>query len=233
MNALADAGRDERLSEDTEMMRIPRTARWLFLVLVVVSACSPVVARAFDGAWPPPDLWLPALIFGLFGASLGRTWRRPVSRGQLREYERWRAETELSDEERQVGVPESLDLDVDVQPLPDPQTIERRRRPAIETDPDAYLAAMGRAGMARLEPRAVVVFGGLSAACLVFGIWMLLSRLPLMSSAIFAGLAVLLCLFFGYVAYGALVIITTGHPPKRNEKARRFFARLTEPILKK
>jgi hypothetical protein len=129
-------------------MRMPRTARWLFLALAVVAACSPLLARAVGGDWPPLGTWLLPLVIGLLGVSLGRTWRRPVSREQLREYERWRSETELSDEERQAGVPEALNLDVDVDSS-SAGAGGRRRRSVVETDPDAAAAAFGRARFVR------------------------------------------------------------------------------------
>src|ERR1035437_8510807 len=138
------------------MMRMPRTARWLFLALAVVAACSPFFVRAVGGAWPPPATWLLPLILGLLGVSLGQTWRRPVPRKQLREYERWRAETELNDEERRAGVPEALDLDVEVQ-RSSADAGAHRHPPLTETDPDAAAAAFGRARFARWALGSTVV----------------------------------------------------------------------------
>jgi hypothetical protein len=128
----------------------------LFLVLVVVAACLPFLARAVGGSWPPPGTWLLPLVIGLLGVSLGRTWKRPVSREQLREYERWRSETELSDEERRAGVPEALNLDVDIDSS-SAGAGGHRRRSAVETDPGATAAAFGRARFARWALGSTVV----------------------------------------------------------------------------
>jgi len=135
---------------------MPRTARWLFLVLAVAAACSPFFARAVGGTWPPPAAWLLPLTLGLLGVSLGRTWRRPVSRKQLRDYELWRAETDLNDEERRAGVPKALDLDVEVQ-RSSAEADAHRHPPLTETDPDAAAAAFGRARFARWALGSTVV----------------------------------------------------------------------------
>ena len=65
-------------------------------------------------------------------------FRRPVSRKQLREYRNWRAQTELTEDERNVRLPGTLgasleSADVPVRVRPPQKTYEERRREYLAT----------------------------------------------------------------------------------------------------
>lgn len=123
------AGADETLE-----MNFPRRDRRLFLTLAILAAAAAIAGRIMTGSWPPMEYWVPPLVLGLFGAQLGRPWRRPVSRTQLEEYEKWRAETELSKDEQAarlsgpLGAPFGVPEPSIVRPRQARRTFQQRRR---------------------------------------------------------------------------------------------------------
>jgi hypothetical protein len=82
--------------------------------MAAVIAAGPFVIRAGFGQWPSARYLLSLaapLAWALARAQLWRSLRRPVSRRQLEEYERWRSETELTSEERAIPLPRELPSD--------------------------------------------------------------------------------------------------------------------------
>jgi hypothetical protein len=173
----------------------PRVARRLFLLLAIIGAATPIVGRLAGGSWPPFHVWVPVVLLGVAGAQFGRSWRRPVSRMQLDEYWRWRAQTELNEDERAVqlrGKPgEALEPNEIPAPRvrPPQQSSEERRRD--------FFAAAGRAFVVKSAI-------GFSAATLIS-----VSVLPYailehdFAIAVFGVVIVLFAPFCGFVAFSS------------------------------
>ena len=120
-------------------MNFRRVDRRLFLLLALIGAATPIVGRLVSGSWPSLHVWVPVLAFGVAGAQFGRPWRRPVSKQELDDYRRWRAETELTEDERMVRLSGELGVPLDLADAPAPrmrspqQSYEERRREFVAT----------------------------------------------------------------------------------------------------
>ena len=123
-------------------MNYTRGARRLFLLLAVIGAAIPIVGRVAGGSWPQFHVWVPVLALGVAGAQLRRPWRRPVSRQQLDDYRRWRAQTELSQDERAVSL--SGRLGAHLEPRDDPPPRVRPPRESYEERRREFIAVAGR-----------------------------------------------------------------------------------------
>jgi hypothetical protein len=176
-------------------MNFTRRNRRLFLVLAVVGVGLPVVARVLGGSWPQAGLWLPFVWLGLAGAQSRRPWRRSVPRKELDEYRRWRAETELTEEEKAVQLPGELGVSLE----------SATRLPVQATQPRPTLDERRRAFAASLDRRYVAKMAiGFSIATLVCG-----SVLPYAivrgdyGAGIFGVVLMLVAPLLGYAAFSA------------------------------
>ena len=122
-------------------MNFPRRDRRLFLLLAVVGLAMPVVARLAGGSWSQAGVWLPLVAIGLAGVQFGRPWRRPVTRKQLDDYQRWRAETELTEEEQAVPLSGRLGASLEVT---EPTRREPQPRLSYDDRRREFAASVGR-----------------------------------------------------------------------------------------
>ena len=93
----------------------------------MIGAAIPIFGRLIGGSWPQLHTWVPVLALGVAGAQFGRPWRRPVSRQQLDDYRRWRAQTELIEDERNVHLSGKLGVSLDLADAPPPRMGRRVR----------------------------------------------------------------------------------------------------------
>lgn len=139
-------------------MNLRRVDRRLFLLLAVIGAAIPIVGRLVGGSWPQFHIWVPVLALGVAGAQFGRPWRRPVSRQQLDEYRRWRAQTELNEDERTVSLTGELGASLEPSDIP-----ARRLRPPQQTYEERRSEFIATAGRGFVLKGAI----GFSAATLI------------------------------------------------------------------
>lgn len=153
-----------------------------------------------------------------------------VTRKQRRAYEDWREATDLTDEERAVGLPviPSVDQGDALPPAPP------RARPEIEgelptlqarlaqvRDPDEAARALGRRRLASYALVATMVTAAFTAIAIYFIAEVAIGRVHAWSLAMLPG-PLALAAFSGVIAYGGWYRVATGQQWPTSSKIDRF-----------